>query len=190
MLCRVAILLSGTCTLLYAPDALFAQTPSLLGQTPYLCATEFAGGLGFDPVRKRWRGSALVTSEKDNKFFIGVKLLRNRSEPLPYIGGEVRFVDYLVTITAWGANNAIGCYGPEANENRTVSLKEGDMEIKCRSELTEYVFNLKTNRFLAAYFGGYTDGNDNQDNTPGMSGGTCTKRVFVESNGRFCRMKG
>jgi hypothetical protein len=39
----------------------------------------------------------------------------------------------------------------------------------------DYQFNLRTNRFLGAYLEGYVDGKDNNDDTPFVSGGTCSK---------------
>ena len=42
-------------------------------------------------------------------------------------------------------------------------------------ENADYVFSLKTNRFLSIYSIGYMDGEDSNENTPSVSGGTCTK---------------
>ena len=42
-------------------------------------------------------------------------------------------------------------------------------------ENADYVFSLKTNRFLSIYSIGYMDGEDRNENTPSVSGGTCTK---------------
>jgi hypothetical protein len=45
----------------------------------------------------------------------------------------------------------------------------------CSASLKDYVFNLKQGRFLAVYAVGYVNGFDNNDNTPAIDGGRCTK---------------
>jgi len=42
-----------------------------------------------------------------------------------------------------------------------------------------YVFNPFTNRFFHIYTAGYISGLDNNDDTPYMAGGTCTKIDWV-----------
>ena len=48
------------------------------------------------------------------------------------------------------------------------------VHVACGS-LPSYQFNLTNNRFLSIYDFGYIDGRDNNDETPSVSGGTCTK---------------
>jgi hypothetical protein len=43
------------------------------------------------------------------------------------------------------------------------------------ASMSEYTINLVTNRFFAAYLQGYIDGKENNDNTPAVLAGTCTK---------------
>ena len=46
------------------------------------------------------------------------------------------------------------------------------MRFRCLGVRHDYRFNLENNRFLLF---GYFDGADNNENTPAVTGGTCTK---------------
>ena len=47
--------------------------------------------------------------------------------------------------------------------------------VSCEVALTRYRFNLRNNRFLAAYLEGYTDGANDNKNTPYVAAGMSTK---------------
>jgi hypothetical protein len=45
----------------------------------------------------------------------------------------------------------------------------------CSDGIGDYTFSIKTYRFLKSYMIGYVGGKDNNDDTPSVQAGTCTK---------------
>jgi hypothetical protein len=77
-----------------------------------------------------------------------------------------------ITITPWGSNAPADCRGSEGS--KTVTAAFGVL-ICSTSPVQVYVFNPFTNRFFHIYTAGYIGGLDNNDDTPYIAGGTCTK---------------
>jgi hypothetical protein len=146
---------------------LYAQMPA---EQTYFCIAEMAGGLSYSTTEKRWRGATFKANEK---FVLKLKLNRTRVQK-DFLGKDETVGDYSVTVTESGKNVSQPCYGKRAPHPKEVTLDEY-MIVNCSHNLTDYRFNLKTNRFMGVYFIGYVDGADNNENTPAITGGTCTR---------------
>ena len=116
----------------------------------YYCVPEISGGLAYDEATKKWVGSVFRVSSYPR--FI-MKVTGNR-----------------ITITDSGSNVARPCE-PTSSRSQT----DGPLTFRCVSSLVDYVFDLRTNRYMAIYTIGYTNGEDNNNNTPLVAGGTCTR---------------
>ena len=142
-----------------------------LKNASYFCAVEFAGGLAFNKTLKKWESAKF---RADSKFILKLEFLRRGIQKAP-TGVDEPFADFNVTITEAGTNNINPCFPMERVADLNVKMTGNFDRLNCISAFSEHVFNLKTNRFLAYYKYGYVDGNDNNDDTPGVFGGTCTK---------------
>jgi hypothetical protein len=142
-----------------------------LGQSKdaaYYCVAEFAGGLLYDATAKKWQGASF---RADNKFVMRMKYVGSRIEQSG--SSDWSITEYMVTITEAGKAYASPC--SDAGSYEAKPVLSSNSWIVCNSSLTDYQFNLKTNRFLSVYAQGYAGGDDNNKNTPSVSGGTCTK---------------
>lgn len=146
----------------------FTTAKAQLGEdASYFCVVEAVGGLAFDERTKKWVGS---TFRPDKKFVLRLKRHRTRVQKATF--GEDTVHDYNVTLTVAGSNSPSNCGN---YPDKHVTVNELGWVVCKGLGLNEYRFNLKTNRFLSAYLLGYIDGADNNDDTPNISGGTCTK---------------
>ena len=147
----------------------FSAASAQLGKdASYFCVAEFAGGLIYDEGMKKWKSGALRIEEK---FVLRLKHLRTRVQK-SYTGEDEPVHDYDVTVTPAGSNAPFPCvsYGQRHVAVRLLS------SVWCDGlDLQVYKFNLITNRFLSSYLVGYVDGDHNKQNTPSVTGGTCTK---------------
>jgi hypothetical protein len=66
--------------------------------------------------------------------------------------------------------------GNSLNVKLTVAVinPEG-MVVICGGSVDHYIFDLHSNRYLKTYDWGYTSGKDNNDDTPTVTAGICTK---------------
>jgi hypothetical protein len=133
----------------------------------YFCATDSAGGLWFNSSSKKWEGSTFRGNEK---FVLRLKFLRSRTQKNTFNVDEA-VTDYEVTATQAGENFAAPCLGGNKTE---VTVDQYGM-VECEWAMGELRFNSRNNRFILAYLRGYINGKDNNDDTPSMSGGICTK---------------
>jgi hypothetical protein len=84
--------------------------------------------------------------------------------------------EYTVTILNTDASDlpprdCLGNY--KTGETKAIRFIEN--EGRCQVTLMDYVLNLDTRKFLAAFTWGYTRSGDKGDNSPYVSGGVCTK---------------
>jgi hypothetical protein len=130
----------------------------------YFCTGEFAGGLHYNTQLKKWEGA---TFRPEAKFIVRLKFLNSYK-----MAGGFQFEvdDYDVTITKAGTNTALSC---SRLGETTARLHEFRMECSTGSE--DYNFNFKFYRFIRVYAVGYVGGEDNNDDTPNILGGTCIK---------------
>jgi hypothetical protein len=129
----------------------------------YFCSAEFAGGISYDARSKSWQGTVF---NPDRKFVLTVKVMGSRME------GSSPVDDLRVTVTASGSNFAAPCVDLR-DPLKTITSKHS--MIFCTVSFTDYTISRTTNRFLAVYPVGYVTGEDNNDDTPSVIGGTCTK---------------
>jgi hypothetical protein len=125
---------------------------------------KFAGGLAYNNTLKQWEGTIFNPSEN---FVVKLSFRQATKSPL----GRDRD-EYDVTITNEGSSYAGRCEGPDHKPPFTDEFPF----MKCsRSIITEYAFNFDNHRFISVYVGGYITGADNNNDTPAISGGLCTK---------------
>jgi hypothetical protein len=132
-----AALLSATCASALEPR-----------DAAYYCTSEFSGGLDYDKTRQRWEST---TFNPSIKFVLKLKFLRARTGKEALDKAET-LNDYAVTITDAGAKIQSSCTPPDGNFNSPITLARDSFEFRCsRYFISEYLFNLETNRFLEAY---------------------------------------
>lgn len=127
----------------------------------YACKVEFTGGLAYDANSKSWRST---TFQPKGKFVFRLKSVKPEKI-------DLHAVDYEATVTEAGKNREVSCV---RGKDKTTNADQ-DGTVSCATALFDYKFNLKNNRFLRAYLAGYVNGLNENSDTPGVSGGTCTK---------------
>jgi hypothetical protein len=132
----------GALILAAASTAAFAQSK----QASYSCVAEAAGGVAYNPVTKKWEGTAFDVAADSSRFVL--RLAPNK-----------------LTITPSGSSSV--------NECVESSGRKYEWSIRCTAALTDFVFDLGSNRYLAAYLVGYVGGDNN--GTPSVTAGTCKK---------------
>jgi len=137
----------------------------------YYCVADAAGGLKYNESMKKWEGASF---RPEAKFALRMNFLRARVQKEEYssLVAEEQVSDYTVTVTTSGSNTGVDCISQYPS--KTVTVYESG-NFRCYTAVTEYIFNVRTNRFLAISRVGYVGGEDNNDNTPSIQGGTCTK---------------
>ncbi|MFY9957236.1 hypothetical protein, partial [Bradyrhizobium sp.] len=134
----------------------------------------------------------------DTKFVLKLKFFRTRKQK-NILGNDEVVADYMVTSTQSGEKFAAPCLGETNGEVTSAPKGEaadpkgktwwekdeaiaaakvtvGKNEIlNCSWSYHDLQFNRKNNRFLLSYLVGYLDGANNNENTPSVSGGVCTK---------------
>jgi len=128
----------------------------------YHCVVEMSAGLAFDGASKKWSAAALRV---DQKFVLRMKYGGSHIEE----GKQVS--DYDITITDAGTDFDRPC----SNNQKMITIHDDDGGFRCGTITEDLVVNIKTLRFLRIYPLGYVSGQDNNDNTPSVSGGTCTR---------------
>jgi hypothetical protein len=132
----------------------------------YHCVVEMSAGLGFDRTSKKWFAT---TFRVDQKFVLRMKYGGSRMAKVT--GEEVQVSDYDITITDAGTDFDRPC----SHNQKMATIHDDDGGFRCGTITEDFFVNIKTLRFLRIYPLGYVSGQDNHDNTPSVSGGTCTK---------------
>jgi hypothetical protein len=122
----------------------------------YFCTAEISAGLAYNKLSKKWNSA---TFQADEKFVLRMKYLQSS--------------DFKVTITPAGSNDALPCVKLGSG---AVQVNDYDL-FRCTTLISEYLFSLRTNRFLVFYGGEYVPElpENNSPDTPAVTGGTCTK---------------
>lgn len=136
----------------------------------YFCTVEMAGGISYDGSSKRWQSTIFNPS---GKFVLRLKFEHAKMEKLFSFSELEKVGYYSISMTNAGTNSPSVCrrYGGDTTPH--VQIRDG--YFYCSRNLTDYKFNLRTNRFVSSYMVGYIDGEDKNDNTPAITAGTCTK---------------
>ncbi len=158
--------ISGTC-LLGTSAQLHAEGSDT---SSYFCVVEASGGVAYSANMKKWVG---MTFNPDGKFVLRLRQLGRRSEK-NVLGNDEAVTDYSISLTESGSSTARTCERI-GSVDPTVTVY-GDRAIYCADGTTDYVFNIAANRFLASDMRGYVFGkNENSEDYPSISAGTCTK---------------
>ena len=128
--------------------------------------------LVWDQALKAWRGA--IFQSGDN-FILSMTLVGRQRN----FQSKQDYLRYEVNITPSGTNTSEVCFDNDPSASDPTERKKvkvyDDLQFVCSSVVREYEFNLRANRFLVFYLLGYFDGRDNNENTPSVSGGMCTK---------------
>jgi hypothetical protein len=131
----------------------------------YVCLDEFGGGIAYDQRTQRWLGTTFSPSRR---FVLKLNFApERRPDKLPE-GIEV-YTGVISIVGDEGSNHECSWGG-----SRTLAVFS-DGDLLCYAALSTYRFNLKTLRFTTAYQRGYVDGEDDNQDTPRMMGGSCAK---------------
>jgi hypothetical protein len=133
----------------------------------YYCVAEFAGGISYDENKKAWRSARL---QNENRLVLRLQYegTVNQTDAL----SDTLWERYTVTLAAEGDPHEASCTNDFEFPSKTI-LVGGYGHVSCTSDLTIYRFNLRNNRFLAAYLRGFVD--NSNEHTPSVAGGRCTK---------------
>ena len=148
-------------------EAVWAVEPK---DASYFCVAEASGGLSFNAVQKRWIGTSFRASEK---FVLRLKYVDANFGTAKYDKDEL-YTNFEAFVTPSGSNYESKCAPLSRGGNATIAVGSYG-GFACYANIQEYVFNLNTNRYLNLYSSGYTDGTDNNENTPSVTAGVCTK---------------
>ncbi len=136
----------------------------------FFCVAEAAGGLFFNAGQKRWVGAVFKANEK---FILRLKFIDVKVGTGKFDKDEL-YANFEVFLTPSGSNFESKCTPLGDRDKATVAISTYG-GFACNANIQEYVFNLNSNRYLNLYYSGYTDGADNNENTPSVTGGVCTK---------------
>jgi hypothetical protein len=129
----------------------------------YYCTEKFAGGLAYDDALKEWHGTVF---KPDSNFVMKLSF----RETAKVFG--VDFDTYDVFITDEGTSRTNYC----VDDTEPPSIDEtGAFSCSTLNGLYVYKFNFGNHRFIRIYTSGYTNGADNNNDTPAIAGGLCTK---------------
>ena len=134
--------------------------------TSYSCVAEFAGGGSYNSFTKHWEGSSINLNSDSSQFILRVTHLGSRIDKK--LSFPRQFDNYNVSITLSGSKYSLDC--KENDNSKVVSTQFGI--IKCNA-VFDFVYNTATGRFVQVSAFGYVRGSN--DDTPYISGGTCTK---------------
>jgi hypothetical protein len=139
------------------------------GALSYFCNVEASGGVSYNANTQRWVGT---TFRPEGKFVLRLHFLKERVIKNEIVKDET-VKDYTATLTNAGSKYARPCAKSGAVDPTVTVFERG--QLYCTDGTTDYSFSIQTNRFLASYLVGFVGGEDNNDNTPSISAGTCTK---------------
>jgi len=137
----------------------------------YYCTEKFSGGVQYNKTLQQWEGTSFVPG----KGFV-VKL-SFRETVKNTLGTDEDAYDVTITEEGTSPTRFNGCVvlARLPSEPQPPLIDEfSDLSCTDEAGLTVYKFNFRTRRFLKIYTAGYLFG-DNNDDTPAISGGLCTK---------------
>jgi hypothetical protein len=155
--------------LLFVATAAHAQTPPDLA---YFCTPQVTAGLYYNAPQKKWVG---VPFKPPTPFVLRLKFQSTKKEKIYTFSQEEPVNYYTATMTEQGTSSPGTCRGQDRVFESPVKIVSDDRTFDCTLNITDYRFNLKSNRFLAAYIVGYVDGTDSNADNPSVTAGICTK---------------
>jgi hypothetical protein len=156
-----------------------AETPILDAANfsgSYFCTSEAVGGVHFDEVINKWTSTNFEPSAQHIVKIEPQSLFKDN------IFDEMRTV-YTISISAHGKESTSNAYSDYCY-TRNDDLRKANPQwnfiydlggFNCMVVGGEWSMSLKSMRYLNTYTWGYVDGVDNNDNTPTVEIGKCTK---------------
>jgi hypothetical protein len=102
---------------------------------------------------------------------VQIRYLETKKETLAE-GITETYGDYEISITESGRSFALPCWSLRGEH---VGKTDRYKQIDCSAEVRDYRFSFEYKRFLETKVIGYVEGHDSNDDTPSISGGTCTR---------------
>lgn len=139
----------------------------------YFCTSEASGGVRFMENLNSWTGAEFLASQRYVVSVVPHSLVKDE------FSGNMRPA-YIISVTAHGEETSEA----DACVSRNVELRKIDRglnyisvtgEFSCMQFGGEWIMHIENLRFLQSYVWGYVDGRDNNENTPNVEIGTCTK---------------
>ncbi len=140
----------------------------------YFCTTDAVGGVSYNDSAGKWEGAIF---RGESRYILNVKFF-----------GEVENIyrtdirAYFVTFSKHGdkATGALETSCDTKNDNlreinSSLSYISNNGSFSCRVIGGDLDVNLSNGRFLQSYVWGYVDGEDNNDNTPNIEIGKCSR---------------
>jgi len=141
----------------------------------YFCVREMTAGLKYNNSFKKWEGVQLHSEGSFNKFILRMKFLKERVQR-NILGDEEDVSDYEVTITEAETNYGFPCRSAGTGfATKIVTVVDDEGNLDCSARAFSFTFNLENKRFISVFLHGYVDGIDSNENSPMVSGGTCTE---------------
>lgn len=140
----------------------------------YFCTREMAAGLAYNSSLEKWEGVKLPSGGSFSRFIFRMKFLGDRVQRNSLDENE-DVNDYEVTVTEAETNTAFSCRSAGTGIHSKIVVVGEDDNVVCSARNYNYTLNRENNRFVSVYLHGYVDGVDSNENTPMVSGGTCTK---------------
>jgi len=137
----------------------------------YYCTSKFMGGVAYNDELKRWEGTSFDPSYH-GIFVIKLDFRETTKYSSPSTLFEYRD-EYDVTITNEGSPVAASCL--ELDGKPPFINQLAVLRCNVADGLYVYKFNFANYRFIRMYTSGYVNGADNNNDTPAISGGLCTK---------------
>lgn len=131
------------------------QTGKYIGK--YFCKVTAAGGVAWEEARKQWEGA---TFRPDGSFVVSVSSTSGATAG-----------DYTLSISNMGEDRPQRCTN---DRTEPLNISTWGM-VRCSAALHEYRISFDELRFIKAYLVGYVSGEDNNDNTPAITIGECTR---------------
>lgn len=137
----------------------------------YYCTPVGSGGLQFNKTLSEWQATTFNKKPGDD-FIIRARKTGQRVATDPTTNTQTELDDYKLTYADSGAKDAENC-GPQPDGS--FSMWGWANTVECYASLEDVRVNLDKLRYLKTYLVGFIDGEDNDENTPFLEGGTCTK---------------
>ncbi|MCK1459614.1 hypothetical protein IVB34_14755 [Bradyrhizobium sp. 2] len=136
----------------------------------YYCTPEAVGGVRYDEQLKKWRSANFRPS---GNFVLKLQYVSSRKDRMFSGADESTVHEFKVTVTEAGSSKELPC--TNMRDYKLPISVWPDGWVLCSASLSEYKFSPANNRYLAAYLVGFVDGTDNNEDTPSIAVGVCTK---------------
>ena len=138
----------------------------------WFCTEDAVGGVSYNEGLDKWESTHFRTGAR---YVLAISFLQNVKHDLY----KRMMATYTVTLSRHGGDYKDTCYtiNPQlkATDPFANFISDSSGLIACDLMGGRLNVNLTNGRFLKSYTFGYTDGVDNNDNTPAISVGVCTK---------------